>query len=229
MPSCSRAMRFPPGTRQPVGKIHSMKRCRLLLSTDVYNTLLNELLDGTLQPGVFLNRRQVAEQIGVSVAPVLQAMIQLENEGFLRTIPRKGTIVRTLTKEEIKGNLILKEAIECAAAERCSGETVLEHYDELKKMAWRLDYEFPDRNTIEAWKLDLELHKKLVSLAGYDVLTAEFVRIAVPNLFYHVNRGPNYGDHSKRSHMVLLEAMTSTDRSVAINELKLHLWSGKTI
>ncbi len=198
-----------------------------MLSTDVYNTLLNRLLNGELPPGTTLNRRQIAEELGVSVAPVLEAFMQLEHEGFLTTVPRKETTVRILTKEDIKGNLILKEAIECAAAERYSGETVQMHYAQLESMAAKLDSHYLNKNSMEAWRLDLDFHRELVALAGYEVLVTEFNKIAVPNLFYHVNRALR--SDGNMSHVKLLQALSSSNREYAIQELRCHLRSGKIL
>ena len=198
-----------------------------MLSTDVYNTMLDRLLKGKLLPGATVNRRQIAEELGVSVAPVLEAFRQLEHEGFLTTVPRKETIVRALTKEDIKGNLILKEAIECAAAERYTGETVQLHYPRLERMANKLDSDYKSKSSMESWRLDLDFHRELVALAGYDILVAEYNRIAVPNLFYQVNRALR--SDGNMSHIKLLQALSSSDREYAIQKLRVHLRSGKIL
>ena len=70
------------------------------LSREVYNTLLQQLLQNELIPGTILNRRKVAAELGVSVAPVLEAMLQLEMEGFLEASGRKrGSIQRYRTDQ----------------------------------------------------------------------------------------------------------------------------------
>lgn len=195
------------------------------LSTRVYDTLLTKLLEGELRPGDIINRRQVAEQCHVSVAPVAEAMIQLEQEGFLKTMDRKGTIVRYFTKEDIQGHLILKEAIECAAARRYTKSDILDNYDYLYSMAVELDGN-PSLEGMPRWKLDLELHKALVSLAGYDELVNAYVRTAVPNLFFRINQ--LVPDGARQSHIQLLRDLMDEDRDQAVEKLRKHLWSGKT-
>ena len=197
-----------------------------MLSTNVYNILLSKLLDGQLQPGDIINRRQVAKECNVSVAPVMEAMMQLEHEGFLKTMDRKGTIVRYFTREDIKGHLILKEAIECAAALRYTKEDVQKHYDELYKMATALDGG-ETMDNMHMWTLDLELHKSLVALAGYEELVNAFVRTAVPNLFFRINQ--MLTTEGRQSHVQLLQDMMDDDRNRAVENLKQHLWSGKNM
>ena len=58
----------------------------------MYEHLLENFLQNELVPGHILNRREIAQQLGVSVAPVLEAFLQLEMEGFVESIPRKGTL-----------------------------------------------------------------------------------------------------------------------------------------
>ncbi len=197
-----------------------------MLSTNVYNILLSKLLDGQLQPGDIINRRQVAKECNVSVAPVMEAMMQLEHEGFLKTMDRKGTIVRYFTREDIKGHLILKEAIECAAALRYTKEDIQKHYDELYKMATALD-SGETMGNMHMWTLDLELHKSLVALAGYEELVNAFVRTAVPNLFFRINQ--MLTTEGRQSHVQLLQDMMDDDRNRAVEKLKQHLWSGKNM
>ncbi len=197
-----------------------------MLSTNVYNILLSRLLSGELQPGDIINRRQIAKECNVSVAPVMEAMMQLEHEGFLKTMDRKGTIVRYFTKEDIMGHLILKEAIECAAAFRYTREDIEEHYNELYQMAAELD-RGTNMGSMQMWTLDLELHKSLVALAGYEELVNAFVRTAVPNLFCRINQ--MLANEGRQSHIQLLHDLMDDDRNQAVKKLQQHLWSGKNM
>ena len=72
-----------------------------MLSGEVYEALLARLMSGELLPGQLINRRDVAAQLGTSTAPVLEAMKQLEFDGYLETLPRKGTQVRIISEERL--------------------------------------------------------------------------------------------------------------------------------
>ena len=95
-----------------------------LLSNRVYEQLYGAMLDGRLRPGDRLNRRQVSVDLGVSVAPVLEAMTQLEWEGFLETSPRAGTLVRQVTLADVLGKFRLRQAIEVEAARVSAGKPI---------------------------------------------------------------------------------------------------------
>ena len=65
------------------------------LKEQVYKTVKNRLLDQTYKDGQVLTERALAEELCVSRTPVREAMRQLQKEGWLRYIPRKGIVVLT--------------------------------------------------------------------------------------------------------------------------------------
>jgi DNA-binding GntR family transcriptional regulator len=57
---------------------------------------------GELAPGAVLNLNAISQRLGISRTPLRDALIQLEIEGFVTILPRRGCVVNVLTKEEIK-------------------------------------------------------------------------------------------------------------------------------
>src|SRR5688500_14317069 len=113
------------------------------LSSRVYEEILTRILSGGLPPGAECNRRQIAAEMRVSVAPVLQAMLQLEADGLVETLPRKGTRVRVLTLEDLQGQLVLREALECQGARLYCGAPVRRHAQRLTRLAETIDARDP--------------------------------------------------------------------------------------
>src|SRR6202012_5492709 len=63
-----------------------------------------------------LDERQLSEDLGVSRTPIREALSVLEQEGFVRSIPRRGIIVVRKTKREIVEMITVWAAIESMAA-----------------------------------------------------------------------------------------------------------------
>src|ERR1700761_819389 len=63
-----------------------------------------------------LDERQLSEDLGVSRTPIREALSVLEQEGFVRTIPRRGIVVVRKTKREIIEMITVWAAIESMAA-----------------------------------------------------------------------------------------------------------------
>src|SRR3979490_3232212 len=78
----------------------------VILSLDIYN-----------RPGeVRLDERRPASDLGISRTPVREAMAQLEREGFVRAVPRRGIYVVCKTKAEVVELITAWAALEGMAA-----------------------------------------------------------------------------------------------------------------
>src|SRR3979490_2246002 len=65
---------------------------------------------------VRLDERQLAQDLGISRTPVREAMAQLEREGFVRSVPRRGVYVVRKTKQEVIELITAWAALESMAA-----------------------------------------------------------------------------------------------------------------
>ncbi len=63
-----------------------------------------------------LDERQLSEDLGVSRTPIREAIARLEQEGLVRTVPRKGVYVVRKTKQEILEMIMVWAALESMAA-----------------------------------------------------------------------------------------------------------------
>lgn len=207
-------------------KTRSLKPGDEKASTQVYDILLRKLLGNELVPGDMLNRRDVARELGVSVAPVLEAMLQLENEGFLEGIPRKGTRVRPVRPADVVGQLIVREALECEAARMYCGKPVSESWDRLLVMASELDGCHIDEP--RRWELEIAFHRTLVQLTGCQPLAREFERNFRLTVFHRINHmvGVSSGDLIDR-HTRLLETLRDAGPDEAERAVRAHVRSGK--
>ncbi len=197
------------------------------LSRDVYNRILEQLLAGTLLPGQIINRRQIAAEFGVSVAPVLEAMLLLEHEGLLETIPRKGTQVRLVRNEDVLGQFMIRDALESKAARLYWNRGLPEAADDLLDFAAQVDGATQD--LLEDWRLEILFHKELVSLAGIPVLTQAFDRTMKLNLFFAITRSVSEGTKLGRDNHVLLirNLLEAGSADEAEKIIRTHVWFAK--
>jgi DNA-binding GntR family transcriptional regulator len=199
---------------------------RQSLSQDVYDHLLEKFLQNELVPGHILNRREIALQLGVSVAPVLEALLQLEMEGFVESIPRKGTLVKPVRQEDIFGQLMLREAVECQAARLYCGEPVRNARPTLDTLA--MDLDATTTESPEHWKQEIDFHSSLVELSECPPLLREFRRFIRLGVFYRLNRILEPVDRlDGRRHIDLLDVLCDDNPDKAERAVRDHLRSGK--
>ena len=87
------------------------------LTVKAYEALRDAILRNELGPGTLLSENSLAEQLHVSRTPVRAALKRLQEEGFVRIMPRRGVLVRNISAEDIVELYQMREALECYAME----------------------------------------------------------------------------------------------------------------
>src|SRR5436309_15468360 len=87
----------------------------LTLWQRVYDHLRAAILSGRLEPGAELAEVPLSAQLGVSRGPIREAIGRLASEGLVTVRPRRGAVVRPLSKEEFLELYQVREALEMMA------------------------------------------------------------------------------------------------------------------
>ena len=85
---------------------------KLPLNEQVYRTLVELITNGSIAPGTELKEQHLAKQMNVSATPVREAIRRLASEGFVETVPYRGSVVRMLNQQEITEAYACREALE---------------------------------------------------------------------------------------------------------------------
>jgi DNA-binding GntR family transcriptional regulator len=70
------------------------------LGTKVYEILKEMIVKGELKPGQKLIQENLAEILGVSRTPLLQALSKLSKDHYIITVPRRGSFVKEFSNQE---------------------------------------------------------------------------------------------------------------------------------
>jgi len=112
------------------------------LVAQAYSGIREEIMRGRLRPGMPLSRRNLAEQLGMSLIPVAEALRKLEDDGLVESRPRAGTRVRLHTEDDVRGLYELREALESQSARLFSQRATPGQRQELRRLAQQLDVLF---------------------------------------------------------------------------------------
>ena len=72
------------------------------LREQVYDYLKRKMNEREIVPGTSINLRKMSSQLGISKTPLRDALLQLEGEGFVTILPRRGIVVNELSQRDIK-------------------------------------------------------------------------------------------------------------------------------
>lgn len=84
--------------------------------------LFNGIVDGTLSPGSHLRLAELAEQFGLSMMPVREALRRLEHLGLVELEAHRGAFVRQLSLEDVRATYETRFLLEGQAARRAAGK-----------------------------------------------------------------------------------------------------------
>ena len=171
-----------------------------------------------------LDERSLAEEFGISRTPVREAMAQLEREGFVRSVPRRGVYVVRKTKREVIELITAWAALESMAARLITENAGDEEIASLRRVFAAFDNGELRAHLDEYSEANIEFHQTLVRLSRNSVL----INLA-ENLFTHMRmiRRKTIGekdrvDRSIRDHMHIIEALEARDTMRAEKLVRDH-------
>jgi DNA-binding GntR family transcriptional regulator len=191
-----------------------------------YDHIVTQLLRRDLRPGDLLDRKQIAEDLGISLIPVSDAVQRLTLEGFLTTRRRQGTFVRPPSIEDVRGQFLLREALECQSARLYRGEKIRKTLPRLRKLARAAD-KAADAGR-QLWTEDFAFHQALVALTECDALVSCFERVVNLSLFHQTAQiSPMQQTTYDRHQQLLDDLCAESDADAAESRIRDHLRLGK--
>ena len=186
----------------------------VILGLDIYD-----------RPGeIRLDERRLASDLGISRTPVREAMAQLEREGFVRSVPRRGIYVVRKTKAEVIELITAWAALESMAARLITENASAEEIASLRTMFTKFENGELHARLDEYSEVNIEFHQAIIRMSRNSVLIS-----LAENLFTHMRmiRRKTIGeqdraDRSIRDHMTIIEALEARDTRRAESLVRDH-------
>jgi DNA-binding GntR family transcriptional regulator len=171
-----------------------------------------------------LDERQLASDLGVSRTPVREALAQLEREGFVRSVPRRGIYVVRKTRSEVIELITAWAALEGMAARLITENASDDEIASLRRMFATFEGGEVQANLDEYSEVNIEFHQSIIRLSGNRVLLD-----MAENLFTHMRMirrktivELDRADRSIRDHMNIIEALEARDTERAGELVRCH-------
>ena len=122
---------------------------------------------------VMLDERALSNQLGISRTPIREAVAMLEQDGFLRTVPRRGILVIKKTKVEVVEMIQAWAALEGMAARLITTVAETSQIAALRQFFSVFTPDYPPEEHIEQYSdANIAFHQGLISLSGSKVLVS---------------------------------------------------------
>jgi DNA-binding GntR family transcriptional regulator len=196
---------------------------RTSLRTQIKEILLARILNGEYQPGDRLVEMQIAQEFGISQAPVRESLRELEALGFVESKPYRGTRVRAVTKAELTEIYPVRAALEEVAA-RVAAQRLAGKVEALAAELAAMHQAADKGDLYEQVQHDVEFHRLIVEASGNRVLQDVWrsLRIEARTLISALKA--DIGGHEiAEMHRPVLEALAEGDAEKAGVLLRKHV------
>jgi DNA-binding GntR family transcriptional regulator len=147
---------------------------RHVLRDEIKEHLIDAILRGKFQPGERLTELALARQLGVSQAPIREALGHLELMGFVQSVPYKGTYVRQHSPEQLRDIYTVRAWLEALAGHLAAPRLTNEHLQELADLVEQMMDHARRGNDHDFYKADYAFHQVIIRVANNSMLTQLF-------------------------------------------------------
>lgn len=218
------------GERVETGDLRLPRVQARVLRQEVLDALRTGILQNRIRPGSRLLEAEVAQRMGVSRAPVREAIRQLEQEGLVEFFPHRGAVVVGLPDDEIDAIYELRALIEARAIARATERATDADLARLEALIDEMREVHAKRDIDALAEIDLRFHGLIVELSGFSLLRHIWgsldglVRVRSYQALDRPGRAAEYFLRgSIASHSELVDAVRSRDPEVAATAVRAHI------
>ncbi len=189
------------------------------LREKILETIRDAILKGQLKPGEKVAEPELAERFGISRTPIREAFRQLESEGYLTVIPRKGAVVTSLSERAVEEFYAIKSILEGYAARMAVENLTEKDMEKLEAINERLAQLAQEGDIKNFFKTHNEFHELFIKAAENEKLMElinqlmlKFNRLRLASLAL-----PGRMEISVQEHKKIIEAFRSKDGERADN------------
>jgi DNA-binding GntR family transcriptional regulator len=193
----------------------------------VLDALREAIISAELKPGDPLIELELSNQLGVSRAPLREAIQILSREGLVETMPYRGAIVRNLTRRDIEELYSLRSVLESFAVQRIIERSDPAHVARLRAIFETMLAAAKDGDLKAVNNIDREFHDTLIELSEHNllVMTWSSVSMRVRQVMALRNRRNSDITRIAYNHLPIIDAIEKADEAEALKLIREHVAS----
>lgn len=187
------------------------------------------ILNGDLKPGTHITERDFAGRLGVSRAPVREALRMLERGRLVEVIPNRGVFVREVSLQQVTDVFEIRAELSGIVARQATQNVTPKMVAKLNRLIDDMDRARDAEDADLYLALNLNFHKMLYSLAD-NRRVSQLDRDLGNELLSYRRRGLASGgglEFSNLEHKKILSALSRGDAEMLERTLKAHILAGK--
>ncbi len=149
----------------------------LTLREKILENIRDAIVSGSLKGGSRVSEPELAERYGISRTPIREAFRQLESEGYLTVIPRRGAVVSEFSPKDVEEFYAIKSIMEGYAARRACENLSEKDLDRLQGINNKLAELAKIGNINLFFKIHSDFHELFIKAADNEKLRELIARL----------------------------------------------------
>ncbi len=146
------------------------KIVRRVLRQDIKSFLQEAIISGKLEPGARIIETRIAKDLGVSQAPIREALRELELMGLVESRPFQGSFVKKLSKRDIQDAYQVRANLEGLAAKEAAQKISPEQLEQLEELVKNMEKSTRKGGMKDFVEIDIAFHRLILEAAGNRLL-----------------------------------------------------------
>ncbi len=201
------------------------------LRDEIYDALHRQIIAGKYGPGDWLRQEDIANQMGVSMTPVREALDLLVAKGLAERVPYRGVRVREISSKEILEAYGVRLMLEALIAREASLNITPEQISKLQEIMNEMDRHVELNEMPQERQLSREFHSTIAEASGNSLLIQMYTIVsnAFPDwlLYEALYRKPELVSGSVAQthdeHSAILDALKKRDADLAVKVSLEHV------
>jgi len=213
-----------------LGRLRIQLDNHMTLREKIVETIRQAIVNGQLPPGTRVAEPELAERFGISRTPIREAFRQLESEGFITVIPRKGAVVASFSEKDISDFYDLKMVLEGYAA-RCAARRLTEKdLARMEAVNRQMEAAAAKNDIRKVFALHNEFHEIFLNAAGNEKLKAIVQNMVMQSQRFRIFLSmPGRIEGSIRQHQQIIEAFRKKNAELAASLVEKNAAYGKKV
>lgn len=185
------------------------------LREQVAEQIRTAIIEGRLKPNDHIVEVSLTQQLGVSRTPVREALILLEREALVVSIPHRGCFVRAFNVQDVDAVFSMRTTLENFAAELSVPRLNHSDYEELRYLIERQKLYIDQKDFKQVRSTDMAFHQYLINASDHPHLMRswqEIVAQIAAILYLRAEGNPGVDEYRAISdHQSILDAYVAQD------------------
>jgi len=156
----------------------------ITLVDQIANALKDDILTGSLKGGDQLLEDSLKNEFGISRTPLREAFRVLEKEGLVEILPRKGTFVRRISRQDIEENFPVRAILEGLAARLAYANLAQQDINDMEEVLEYMEEAAQRKDFIEYAKHHLTFHEIFINVSNNETLIALLHNLRMNRLWH---------------------------------------------